>query len=83
MICFIDHNHLEALLRSQIDLLCLSHLFQKILHHHSVVVANIGGSNFEMVVGRDDVELEFAVASGLEHTAVDLDLLDPRPVESP
>ena len=41
MIRFIDHNNLEALLCSHIDLLCLRNLLEQVLDDYPVVVADI------------------------------------------
>jgi hypothetical protein len=75
MVCLIDDDNLEALFGGHVDLLCLSNLLEKVLDNNTVVVANITRCYLEMVVGRDDVELELAVARCLEDSTVDLDLL--------
>jgi hypothetical protein len=81
VVCLIDDDDLEALLCAQVDLLGLRHFFEQILHHHSVVVADIRRCDLEVVYGCDDVEFELAVRGCLEDTGVDLDLLDTRAVE--
>lgn len=81
MIRLIDNNDLEALLGRLVNLLCLGDLFQEILNDNTIVVADIGGGDFEVVNGSDDVKLELAVGRGLEHSSIDLDLLDTRTVK--
>ena len=81
MVCLIDDDNLEALLCAQVDLLCLRHFLEEVLHHHSVVVADIRRCDLEVVYGCDDVEFELAVRGRLEDAGVDLDLLDTRAVE--
>lgn len=77
----VNYNDLEPLLRGLIHLLCLGDLLQQFLDHDSVVVTDIRGRNFEVVDGGDDVEFKLAVACRLEHSRVDLDLLDSRSVQ--
>ena len=81
MVGLVDDHHLEPLLGRLINLLRLSHLLQQVLDDDSVVVANVGRGDFEVVDGGDNVELEFAVAARLKHTRIDLDLLDARAVQ--
>lgn len=59
---FVDHDDFEALLGGQVDLLRLRDFFQQVLDHHAVVVANVRGRNFEVVVGGYECEFELAVA---------------------
>lgn len=51
------------------------------MHDDPVVVAYVGGCDFEVVHGCDNVELELAVAGGLEDTRVDFDLFYAWSVE--
>ena len=81
MVRLINHNHLEALLCAQVDLLCLRDLFQQILHNYSVVIADIRRRDLEVVDRGDNVEFEFAVARGLEDACVDLYLFNTGAVE--
>lgn len=81
MICLIDDYDLEALLRTQVDLLCLRNFLEQILHDHPVIVSDVRGCDFEVVYRRDDVEFKFTVRSGLEDTSVDFDFLDSWAVE--
>ena len=74
-ICLIHHDHLEALLCAEIDLLRLRDLLEQLLHDDAVVVAHVRRCDLEMVHGRHDVEFELAVRRGLEDARVDLDLL--------
>lgn len=41
MICLVDHHNLEALLRAQVNLLCLGNFLEQILYDHSVIVSDI------------------------------------------
>jgi len=41
VVCFVDHDNLEALLGSEIDLLGLGDFFEEVLDHNSIVVADI------------------------------------------
>jgi hypothetical protein len=41
MIRFVDHNNLEALLCSQINLLCLRNLLEQILDDYPIVISDI------------------------------------------
>ena len=41
VVCLIDDDNLEALLCAQVDLLCLRHFLEQVLHHYSIVVADI------------------------------------------
>jgi hypothetical protein len=77
----VDDHDLEALAGRLVDLLRLGHFLEEVLHHDAVIVADIGGCDFEVVDGGDDVKLELAVGRGLEDTGVDLDLLDAGAVE--
>lgn len=61
MIRLVDHHDLEPLLSSHINLLRLGYFFEQVLDHHPIVVADIRGSDFEMVDRGYDVEFEFAV----------------------
>ena len=81
MVGLVDDDNLEALLGCHIDLLRLSNLLEKVLYDNTVIVAYIARCYLEMVVGRHDVELEFAVARCLEDSTVDLYLFHTRTVE--
>ena len=81
MVGFVDDDDFEALLRVEVDLLGLGDFFEEFLHDDSVVVADVGRGDFEVVDGGDDVEFELAVAGGLEDSGVDLDLFDAGAVE--
>ena len=78
---FVDDDDFEALLRVEVDLLGLGDFFEEFLHDDSVVAADVGRGDFEVVDGGDDVEFELAVAGGLEDSGVDLDLFDAGAVE--
>ena len=65
VVCFIDHDDFEALFRGQVHLLSLCYFFEEVLDDDAVVVADVAGGDFEVVVGGDDVEFEFAVAVGV------------------
>jgi hypothetical protein len=77
----VDDHYFELLLGRLVHLLSLRDLLQKVLHNNPVVVSNVGRGDFEMIVGRDDVELELPIASGLENPSVDSDLLHAWAVE--
>lgn len=62
MVGFIDDDDLEALFGGQVDLLGLGDLFEEVLDDDAVVVADVGGCDFEVVVGGDEGEFELAVA---------------------
>ena len=62
MVGFVDDDDFEALLCCEIDLLGLRNFFEEVLDDDAVVVSDVGGGYFEVVVGGDDVEFEFAVA---------------------
>lgn len=81
MVGLVDDHNLEALLRALIDLLRLCHLFEKILHDNSVIVADIRWCDLEMVHRCDDVELKLSVGRCLENARVDLDLLNPWTIQ--
>lgn len=81
MVRFIDNNDLESLLRIKIHLLCLGHLLQQFLYHDTVVVPDIRWGDFEVIIRRDNVELEFPVTRRLEDSSVDFDLLDSGAVQ--
>lgn len=81
VICLIDDNDLEALFRTQIDLLRLRNFLEQVLHDHSVVVSDIGRCDFEVVNGCDNIEFEFTVRGGLEDASINLDFLDSWAVE--
>ena len=73
MVGFVDHAHLEALLGRQIHLLRLGDFFEQILDDDAIVVANVRRRDLEVVVGRDDVEFQLAIAirlisGGVERT---------------
>lgn len=76
MIGLVDDHNLEPLLGRLVDLLRLRHLLEQVLNYDSIVVADVGGRDLEVVDRGYDVELELAVAAGLKDTRVDLDLLD-------
>lgn len=81
MIGLVDDDELEALAGSGVDLLCLCHLLEQLLHHHAIVVAHIGRRDLEVIDRSDDVELELAVGRGLEDAGVDFDLVGAGAVE--
>nr|POE46839.1 sulfite efflux pump ssu1 [Quercus suber] len=81
LVRLIDHHDLEPLFRSEIDLLSLRDLFQQVLDHNAVVIADIRGRDLQVVVGRHDVEFEFAIRGRLKNPAVDLDLLNSRAIQ--
>ena len=70
----IDDYDLEPLPRGQIHLLRLRRLLQQILDHHSVVIANVGRRDLEVVVGRYDVEFDLATGVRLEDPGIYVDL---------
>ena len=43
----------------------LRDFFEKVLNDDTIIIANVGWCDLEVVVGRDDVEFEFAVAKNL------------------
>jgi hypothetical protein len=76
MVGLVNHNDLESLFCTKIHLLCLRYFLQEILYNDTVEVSDIGGSDFEVVNGRDDVELELPVRCRLEYPRVNFDLFD-------
>lgn len=62
MVGFIDDDNLEALFGGQVDLLGLGDFFEEVLDDDAVVVADVGRCDFEVVVGGDEGEFEFAIA---------------------
>ena len=74
MLGFVDDDDFKALARSEVDLLRLRGFFEEVLDYYAVVVADVAGGDFEVVVGGDYVELDFAVAAGDEDAGVDADL---------
>lgn len=56
MISLIDNHDLKPLLGTLINLLRLRHLLQQILHHDSIVVANVRRSDLEVVDRGNDIE---------------------------
>lgn len=50
MVGFIDDDDLEALFGGQVDLLGLGDFFEEVLDDDAVVVADVGGCDFEVVV---------------------------------
>lgn len=81
MVRFIDDHNFEPLPSRLINLLSLCNLFEEVLDDYSVEITNIGGRDFQVVYRGNDVEFKFAIGGGLEHTGVNLDFLDSRPVE--
>lgn len=81
MVRLVNYNDLEPLPRVLVHLLCLRYLLEQILDDHPVVIAHVRRGDFEVVHRGDDVELELAVAAGLEDAGVDLDFLDACAVE--
>lgn len=76
MVGFVDDDNLEALTSGNVHLLRLRNLLQQLLDDDTVIVADIGRGDFEVINRGHDVELELAVAARLEGARVDLDLLD-------
>lgn len=81
MVGLVDDNDLEALARSDIDLLRLRNFLEQRLDDDAVVVSDVGRGDFEVVDGRDDIEFDLAIRGGLEDARVDLDLFDTGAVE--
>lgn len=77
----VDHHYLEPLLRREVHLLRLRHLFEKLLDHHPVVVAHIARRDLEVVDRRDDVEFEFAIRRRRKHACINFDLFRPTAIE--
>ena len=66
MVCLVNDDHFESLPCALLNLLSLGHLLQQVLDDDSVVVANIGRRNFQMVYGSDCVEFKLAIRGSLE-----------------
>ena len=81
MISLINDDHLESLLRVQVDLLRLGDLLEQVLDDDTVEVPDVSRCDFQVVDRGDDVELELAVRGGREDARVDLDLLHAGAVE--
>lgn len=76
MIGLVDDNDLELLLGRLVDLLGLGDLFEQVLDDNSIIVPDIRRCYLKMVNGGYDVEFQLAIASRLENSSIDLDLLN-------
>ena len=78
---FVDHDDFEALFGVEVDLLGLRDFFQEFLDHDSVIVADVGRGDLEVIDGGDDVEFEFTVTRRLKDPSINFDLFYPWSVE--
>lgn len=71
----VDDYNFESVFRVQVDVLSLRNLFEDVLNDQTVIISGVGRGEFDVVVGGDNVDVDFAVGGCDKDALINLQLL--------